>query len=126
MKKQINTIERWAHFVAILFIEIVVALIIWSMLPPFEFFPRAIYFMYMPAIAAIVIAWSFSHLACSESNIFEENGIVFARDPHDRGFTVFFREMPLVIAEGDTKDEAVYNLITTIRTAIYHDGFIVN
>ena len=38
---------------------------------------------------------------------------IYVEDPKD-GFTVFFKEFPNVVSEGDTQDEALFNLQKTM------------
>ena len=42
--------------------------------------------------------------------------IVYVEDTKIGGFTVYFAQLPNIIAEGDTKEEAEENLMDTILT----------
>lgn len=44
---------------------------------------------------------------------FEITGI-FVQDPTDLGYTGFFKEIPEAVAEGDSMEEAVNNLLSTL------------
>lgn len=50
---------------------------------------------------------------------FEFTG-VFVQDPHSKGFTAFFAQLPNIIVEGETEEEATTNLLETIRTVFEH------
>ena len=52
-------------------------------------------------------------------NSFQLTGI-FVKDPNDNGFTAFFAQLPNIIAEGDTEEEATNNLIQTVQTVFEH------
>ena len=54
-----------------------------------------------------------------EQNNFKLTGI-FVQDPNDKGFTAFFAQLPNIIAEGDTEEEATRNLIQTVQTVFEH------
>lgn len=45
---------------------------------------------------------------------------IFVQDPIDKGFTAFFAQLPNIIAEGDTEEEATKNLIQTVQTVFEH------
>ncbi len=45
---------------------------------------------------------------------------VFVQDPDTSGFTAFFAQLPNIIAEGDTEEEATTNLLNTLRTVFQH------
>lgn len=54
-----------------------------------------------------------------EQNNFQLTGI-FVQDPNDKGFTAFFAQLPNIIAEGDTEEEATRNLFQTVQTVFEH------
>jgi len=54
-----------------------------------------------------------------EAQNFQLTGI-FVQDPIDKGFTAFFAQLPNIIAEGDTEEEATKNLIQTVQTVFEH------
>ena len=43
--------------------------------------------------------------------------IVLVQDPKDNGYTVYFKQFPNIIAEGDDEDSAIRNLFHTMRVA---------
>ncbi|MEX6688872.1 hypothetical protein QTN47_15295 [Danxiaibacter flavus] len=45
---------------------------------------------------------------------------VFVQDPETKGFTAFFAQLPNIIAEGDTEEEATHNLIHTVQAVFEH------
>ncbi|MDI9312661.1 MAG: hypothetical protein QM541_16085 [Flavobacterium sp.] len=45
---------------------------------------------------------------------------IFVQDPHDKGFTAFFTQLPNIIAEGDNEEDATKNLIQTVQTVFEH------
>ncbi len=45
---------------------------------------------------------------------------VFVQDPGTKRFTAFFAQLPNIIAEGDTEEEATENLIHTVQTVFEH------
>lgn len=45
---------------------------------------------------------------------------VFVQDPANNGFTAFFSQLPNIIAEGDTEEEATQNLIQTLQSVFEH------
>lgn len=45
---------------------------------------------------------------------------VFVQDPESKGYTAFFAQLPNIIAEGDTQEAAVENLINTVRVVFEH------
>ena len=53
------------------------------------------------------------------TNNIELTGI-FVKDPNDNGYTAFFAQLPNIIAEGDTENEATENLIHTVQTVFQH------
>jgi predicted RNase H-like HicB family nuclease len=40
---------------------------------------------------------------------------IFVQDPKSKGFTVFFKQFPEVLAEGKDEDEALRNLINILQ-----------
>ena len=40
---------------------------------------------------------------------------ILVQDPTTKGYTAFFKEFPEIIAEGDTEDHALLNLIHTLQ-----------
>ena len=53
------------------------------------------------------------------SNNLQLTGI-FVQDPHDKGFTAFFAQLPNIIAEGDNEEDATKNLMQTVQTVFEH------
>lgn len=51
------------------------------------------------------------------SNELQLKGI-FIKDPETGGFTVFFAELPGIIAEGKTENEGLKNLITVMKAVM--------
>jgi len=45
--------------------------------------------------------------------------VVMVQDPHIGGYTAYFKQFPDIIAEGDTDDEAMNNLMNAV-----HDVFV--
>lgn len=45
---------------------------------------------------------------------------VFVQDPESKGFTAFFAQLPNIIAEGDTEEDATKNLIHTVQVVFEH------
>ena len=45
---------------------------------------------------------------------------IYVQDPHDKGFTAFFAELPNIVAEGDTEDEATKNLFSLVQVVFEH------
>jgi predicted RNase H-like HicB family nuclease len=45
---------------------------------------------------------------------------VFVQDPDSKGFTAFFAQLPNIIAEGDTEEDATKNLIHTVQAVFEH------
>lgn len=46
---------------------------------------------------------------------------VFVQDPSN-GYTAFFSQLPNIIAEGDTQEEATKNLIETVKVVFKHQN----
>lgn len=53
-----------------------------------------------------------------EDNNFELTG-VFVQDANN-GYTAFFAQLPNIIAEGNTQEEATKNLIETVKIVFNH------
>ncbi|HRN73055.1 MAG TPA: hypothetical protein PLM81_08000 [Ginsengibacter sp.] len=45
---------------------------------------------------------------------------IFVQDPDSKGFTAFFAQLPNIIAEGDTEEDATINLIHTVQAVFEH------
>lgn len=45
---------------------------------------------------------------------------VFVKDSESSGFTAFFAQLPNIIAEGDTEEDATKNLIHTVQAVFEH------
>ncbi len=45
---------------------------------------------------------------------------IFVQDPSSKGFTAFFAQLPNIIAEGDTEEEATKNLIHAVKVVFEH------
>ncbi|MFW5879925.1 MAG: hypothetical protein ACOCUV_03785 [bacterium] len=43
--------------------------------------------------------------------------IILVQDPDDKGYTVFSKQFPNIIAEGDDEDTAIRNLFETMHVA---------
>lgn len=46
------------------------------------------------------------------------NEVIFVEDKKEGGFTVFFKEIPNVISEGETREEAYHNLILALHDIV--------
>jgi len=53
----------------------------------------------------------------TEDKLFEFKEIIFVEDPKG-GFTVWFNEIPNVVSEGETREEAYHNLILTLHDIV--------
>lgn len=59
-------------------------------------------------------------MTSTKSNTLSFTGIL-VQDEKTKGFTAFFKQFPNVIAEGDTEDQAMENLISTLRIVLKSD-----
>lgn len=60
---------------------------------------------------------SFLRNCTMNSNELQLNGI-FIKDSETGGFTVFFAELPEIVAEGKTEKQALKNLISVMKAAM--------
>ncbi|HMO32344.1 MAG TPA: hypothetical protein PKD90_05710 [Phnomibacter sp.] len=45
---------------------------------------------------------------------------IFVQDPQSKGYTAFFAQLPNIIAEGDNEEDALNNLVDTVREVFQH------
>lgn len=50
--------------------------------------------------------------------LFPTEEVIFVEDQKQGGYTVFFKEIPNVVSEGETKEEAFHNLILTLHDIV--------
>jgi len=52
--------------------------------------------------------------------------IILIQDPHREGYTAFVKQLPNIITEGNTEDEAIHNLFNAVHGVFNYQNEINN